>query len=93
MWWEQFEIDLDLAFNAYSRAEGRDIHSENMKLRIIIKKVTAGFLGTTRAAIMTQMTVIPTNMTYIQALATFRQEVNRKFPPSMSSRRVTRRTQ
>ena len=93
MWWEQFEIDLDFAFNAYSRAEGHDIHSENMKLRILTKKVTADFLGMTKASIMTQMTAIPMNMTYIQALATFRQEVNRKFPPSMGSRNITRRAQ
>ena len=47
----------------------------------------------TKAAIMTQMTAIPMNMTYIQAQATFRQEFNRKFPPSMTPRKVTRRTQ
>ena len=93
MWWEQFEIDLDFAFNAYSRSEGRDIHSESMRLRILTKKVNADFLATSKAAIMTQMTAIPMNMTYIQALATFRQEVNRKFPPSISSRRPTRRVQ
>ena len=34
-----------------------------------------------------------TAMPYTQALATFRQEVNRKFPPSIRSRRVTRHTQ
>ena len=93
MWWEQFEIELDFAFNAYSRSEGRDMHSESMKLRILTKKVNADFLATSKAAIMTQMTAIPMNMTYIQALATFRQEVNRKFPPSISSRRPTRRVQ
>ena len=93
MWWEQFEIELDFAFNAYSRSEGRDMHSESMRLRILTKKVNADFLATSKAAIMTQMTAIPMNMTYIQALATFRQEVNRKFPPSISSRRPTRRVQ
>ena len=33
------------------------------------------------------------NMTYIEALAAYRQEVNLKFPPLMSGGKVTRRTQ
>ena len=93
MWWDQFEIDLDFAFNAYSRSEGRDIHSQSMKLRILTKKVNVDFLATTKAAIMTQMITIPMGMTYIQALATFRQEVNHKFAPNMPSGRSTRRVQ
>lgn len=64
-----------------------------MKLRILTKKVTADFLSTTKAAIETQMTAIPMNMTYFQALATYRQAVNLKFPPLMSSAKVTRRQQ
>ena len=42
---------------------------------------------------MTQMTAIPMNTPYIQALDTSRQDVNRKFPPTISSRRPTRRAQ
>ena len=90
MWWEQFEIDLDFAFNAYTHSESRDIHSESMKLRILTKKVNAYFLSTSKAFVMTHMTAISMNITYIHALATFRQEVNRKSPPIISSRRPTR---
>ena len=93
MWWDQFEIDLNFAFNAYSRKEGRDMHTDDMKLRTLNKKVTADFLSLTKSSIKIQMTAIPMNMTYIQALAAYRQEVNLKFPPSMSGGKVTRRTQ
>ena len=64
-----------------------------MKLRILTKKFTAYFLSNTKVSIKTQMTAIPMNMTYIQALATFRQEVNIKCPPSMTGGNVTRRSQ
>ena len=60
------------------------MYSENMKLRILTKKVTADFLPLTNATIRTQTTSIPMTMTYIQVLATFYQEVNIKFPPSTS---------
>ena len=51
-----------------------------MKLQVLTKKVSADFLSMTKAAIMTQtqMTVIPINIQYIQALAAFQQEVNKK---------------
>ena len=89
----KFDIDLVFAFNTYNRSKGRDIYSENIKLRILTKKFTADFLSITQVSINTQMTAILVNMTYIQALATFRQEVNIKFPPSMTGGNVTRRTQ
>ena len=61
-----------------------------MKLRILTKKVNADFLSHTKASIMTHMTSIPMSMTYVQALATFRQAVNRKHPPgtNRSVRRI-----
>ena len=93
MWWEQFEIDIDFAFNVYSRTEGHNIHSESMKLRILTKKVTTDFISMTKTVIMMQMTDIPTNMTYIQVLPTFRQEVNRKCPSSMGLKNITRHSQ
>ena len=71
MWWDEFEVQLNFAFTAYARSEGRDIYSESMKLRILTKKVNADFLSHTKASIMTHMTSVPMNMTYVQALATF----------------------
>ena len=84
MWWDDFEKQLNFVFIAYAKSEGRDIYSEGMKLCILTKKVNADFLLHTKASIMTQLTAIPMIMTYIQALATFRQLVNRKHPPGMT---------
>lgn len=38
MWWDEFEMQLNFAFTAYARSEGRYIYSENMKLRVLKKK-------------------------------------------------------
>ena len=91
MWWEEFERQLSYAFNTYTRKEGRNVHSEEMKLRILTKKINADFLGHIKAAITLEMTKTPVTMTYEQALANFRNEVNAKFPPEMSSNARTRR--
>ena len=90
MWWDEFEKQLNFAFTAYAKSEGRDIYSESMKLRILTKKVNADFLSHTNASILTHMTAIPMMMTYVQALATFRQMVNKKHPPGTikSTRRI-----
>ena len=71
MWWDEFEIQLNFAFNAYAKSEGRTMHSDKMKLRILMKKVNADFLSTIKASISTAMAAIPPNMTYSQAIATF----------------------
>ena len=91
MWWEEFERQLSYAFNTYTRKEGRNVHSEEMKLRILTKKINADFLGHIKAAIMVEMTKTPVTMTFEQALANFRNEVNLKFPPEMSGNTRTRR--
>jgi hypothetical protein len=91
MWWEEFEKQLTSAFTTYNKREGRMVHSPEMKLRILLTKVTADFLVPAKAGIGIELTRIPMTLTYEQALATFRNEVNRKFPPQMSSATKARR--
>ena len=91
MWWEEFEKQLTLAFNAYDKKERRQVHSNEMKLRILCRKVTVDFLQHTRASINIELTREPMVMTYEQALATFRNEVNRKFSPEMGNATHARR--
>jgi hypothetical protein len=62
-----------------------------MKLRILHEKVTADFLTPTKAGIGIDLARIPMTLTYEHALAAVRNEVNRKFPPQMSSTTQTRR--
>jgi hypothetical protein len=85
MWWEEFEKQSTSAFMIYNKREGRVEHSPEMKLRILLNKVQADFLVHVKASIGIELSRQPITLTYEQALATFRNEVNRKFPPQMSS--------
>ena len=43
MWWEEFEKQLTKAFAIYDKKENRQVHSDEMKLRILCKKINADF--------------------------------------------------
>ena len=90
MWWDEFERQLTDAFNTYDRLERRAVHSDAMKLRILNRKILADFLQTTKASINLELARVPITMTYENALSAFRNQVNQKFPPEMSSARRTR---
>ena len=91
MWWTQFEIELNFAFNAYQKKEGRVVHSEEMKLRILLGKVKADFLNGVKSTINVALAAVPMTMTYSQAIATFRQTVHAKYPPDILPSRPNRR--
>ena len=91
MWWDEFERKLTMAFNIYDKKERREVYSDEMKLRILCRKVNADFLDSTRQLVNLDLTRTPVTMTYAQALASFRNEVNRKFPPNISATERTRR--
>ena len=86
MWWEEFERQLTRSFAICDRTEQREVYSENQKLRLLCKKVNADFLNPTRTSIQIELTKTPMTMTYVLALANFRNEVNRKYPPEMAGR-------
>jgi hypothetical protein len=56
-----------------------------MKLRTLCKKVTADFLQSTKSAIQIELARDPITITYEEALTTFRNQVNLKFPPELSA--------
>jgi hypothetical protein len=85
MWWKEFEKQITLAFITYNKREDQFVHSPEMKLRILLQKVTADFLVPVKAGSGIDLARIPMTITYEQALAAFRNEVNRKFPPQMAS--------
>ena len=47
MWWDEFEKRLNTAFATYDKTEGRAVYSDEMKLRILCRKVKADFLQST----------------------------------------------
>ena len=85
MWWAEFEKRLTWAFNTVKKVEGRDVYSNEMKLRKLISKIKADFLATTKAAIEVRLAEIPMTMTYEIALSTFRNSVNQQYPPEIGS--------
>ena len=85
MWWERFELLLNETFTIYNKREGRVVHSEDMKLRILCRKVTADFLQVAKSAIQLQLAQVPLTITYDDALTTFRNAVNAKFPPEIAA--------
>ena len=84
MWWAEFEKVLNRSFAIVQKAENRAVHSNNMKLRILMGKVQADFLQQTKAALNIDMARIPMTLTYETAMTTFRNVVNNKYPPSVS---------
>ena len=85
MWWDEFERQLTEAFNTYDRAERRAVHSNEMKLRILNRKINADFLNATKASINLELAKTTVNMRYDEALSAFRNQVNQKFPPEVST--------
>lgn len=85
MWWEEFEQRLTMAFAVIDKREKREVYSNGMKLRILVKKISADFLSSVKASINVELTKTPMTMTYEIALMNFRNEVNARFPPDVSS--------
>ena len=85
MWWGEFEWQLTDAFNTYGRHERRNVHSENQKLCILNMKVNADFLQATKVSINLDLSKTPVTLNYDDALTAFKNQVNQKFPPKLSS--------
>ena len=80
MWWEEFETRLTVAFSTIDRTEGRQVHSDIAKLRMLQRKIKADFLEGARTNIELELAKTPMTMTYDVALSTYRNAVNHKFP-------------
>jgi hypothetical protein len=85
MWWSEFEKRLTRAFNAFVKREGRVVHSNTMKIRMLIDKIKADFLTPTKAQLEIELSRVPMTVTYEQALSLFRNMVIQKHPPQMGA--------
>lgn len=56
-----------------------------MKIRMLVDKIKADFLTPTKARLEIELSRVPTNITYEQALSLFRNMVNQKHPPQMGA--------
>ena len=83
IWWDKFEKKLTYAFTIMDKKERRTVYSDEMKLRMLAQKINVDFLQSIKSAINVELTKLPVTMIYNQALMTFKNEVNRKSPPSI----------
>lgn len=81
MWWSEFEKWLTRAFNAYVKREGRIVHSDSMKIRMLVDKIKADSLTPTKGQLEIKLLQVPTNIMYEKALSLFRIMVNQKHHP------------
>jgi hypothetical protein len=63
MWWTEFEKRLTRSFNAYVKREGRTVHSDSMKIRMLIDKIKADFLTPMKAQLEIELSQTPMMMT------------------------------
>jgi hypothetical protein len=82
MWWSEFEKRLTRAFNAYVKREGRIVHSDSMKIQMLLDKIKADFLTPMKAQLEIELSCLMT-MTYEQSLSLFRSMVKQKHPPQI----------
>ena len=85
MCWSEFEKRLTRAFNAQVKCEGPIVHSDSMKIRMLIDRIKADFLTPTKAQLEIELSRTPMTMTYEQLLSLFRNMVNQKHPPQMGA--------
>ena len=93
MWWDEFESQLTNAFNTYISIEKSRVHSNDMILRILNRNILVDLIQANKAYIKLELAKTPVTITYESALAEFRNQVEQKFLPELSSsnNRNTRR--
>ena len=80
------KLVLLLLATVVDKYEGHEVHSYSSKLRMLAKKVRkCDFLESTLSVIDLELTREQVTLTFAQALANFRNAVNRKFPPETSA--------
>ncbi|CAJ1954073.1 unnamed protein product [Cylindrotheca closterium] len=83
--WSMFERMLKKTYATCDKHEGREVHSDAMKLHSLQNKVTAPFLQLNKTAINTEIGKRPMLMTFTTALQIYRTAVREKFPQGTSN--------
>ena len=85
MWWDEFEMQPTNTFNTYDSIEKRSVDSNEMRLGILNKEISADFLQATKASINLALDKTHGTIKYENALAAFHNKINKKFLPKLSS--------
>ena len=76
-WWDEFEVRLTNAFAlVLDKDAGQQVHTDEMKLHMLNKKVKADFLSSMKTNIEMQMNMIPMTMSFVSAMSNYRNTVN-----------------
>ena len=81
---DTFELQLHV-FGYHTTHTGKCSYSDNQKLRMLNRKINAYFLQATKSSIKLELAITPVNLSYYDALAAFRNQVNQKYPPELST--------
>ena len=82
--WDEFERQFMYAFYTDERHDKSSVHSENQKLCMLNRKINADILQATKSSINLELAITPVNLYYDDALDTFINQVNQKYPPELS---------
>ena len=93
MWWDEFDVRLTNAFAIVDKDAGRQVHTDEIKLRLLNKKIRADFLSTMKTHIKMQILMVPMNMSYAGALTNYRNVVNQRFPQGSIAKKTNQRIQ
>ena len=85
MWWTQFEIKLNFAYNVCNKKEGRQVYSNEMHQRTLIKKVKVDFITVVKSAIKVALSVVSLTITFKHTLKAFSDVVTTKYPPEITA--------
>ena len=59
------------------------VHSDEMKMHILLKKVKVDFLVSIKSSVNIELSKVPMTFTYTQALTAYRNTVNQRHPPDL----------
>ena len=96
MWWIRFEQQLKWAYSILDQKEGRQVYSDERKLKKLLEfRIKADFLTETKASLLVDLSRIPMRLSFDEAMAALRASVQANHPDAFSgnaSHHITRRS-
>lgn len=96
MWWIRFEQQLKWAYAILDRKEGRQVYSDERKLKKLLEqRIKAAFLADTKASLLVDLSRTPMRLTFDEAMTALRAAVQANHPDAFSgnpTQHITRRS-
>ena len=85
MWWVRFEQQLKWAYSILDQKEGRQVYSDERKLKKLLEfRIKAPFLAETKASLLVDLSRIPMRLSFDEAMTALRASVQANHPDSFS---------